>query len=536
MKTIAVKDRKAFHYSYYTTEAYGISVKTYVDNDEVKVEKIYINDMIFENVDDAYKYLKDLTSTFTKETLLIYAFDVDKIWYSFFDKLTNGFGNKCLYMLPYEEEGRYKVEFRGLGGFVDGYEAAKKELDFNANEAEVAQAYAQMLYDDIFIPEKKFYLTAYQRSKKLIDKQSDGSLVEDWPSWSDYQNLRYKIYRGGTCFVHFPGLRKTGDYIHLDRTSAYPAELLLSQYPTGKWRYADETKWWTYSNVCWYGHFDIKFEINYKYFYLLNVYNLDPMSGEADIWLTDVDMNILQRYLEVKEIKCDYFKICDKGFLPKYYLDFVYAAYSKKVLAKRDHKDSFYVAQRKREVNALYGCLIISTETYEEYRKLSRATRPEWGIWCTAYERRALLQMVENVDYPLYGDTDSVYCRNSDKTLAALHEYNRSIDDQLVSLCERMGYDYEVLKELGTFKVEDYVIDFIANKTKQYGYIDSEAGEHIKCSGYKEGSLNYQNLIDQNLPKIMVDFIYPSGHNSIKIKKLSYVEAKLYMEQAKNMA
>lgn len=534
MKSIAIKDKQLFYYSYYITEAYGIWVNTYIENEELKIKNVHINEEIFNTVNEAYNYLVNITAEFTKETLLIYTFDLDAVWYAFYNYIDNTLGNKYLDLLKYEGTDRYKIEIRGLAGFVENYEAAKDELNSEATEALVAKKYAQNLFDTMFIPEKKFYLTMYQRNKKLIEKAGKDAQQETFPSWSDYQHIRYDCFRGGSCFIRFPALRKQGTWLHLDRTSAYPAELMLSKYPMGRWHYADEEHWENYINEKYsaFGKFNIKFKTNAKYYYLLNVYELDPVSGEAELWLTDVDVQILMKYLHIIEMSCSYLKICEKNYLPKYYLDFVYDAYSKKVAAKQQ-SDAFYLAQKKKEVNAHYGNLIINTSTYEEYCKLSRSTRPEWGVWCTAYERKELLSLVERVEYALYGDTDSIFCKYSDTSIYELNEYNATIRNKIKELCNNnKNYNYELLKDLGTFKIEHIINDFMALKQKQYGYITDTGEEIIHCSGYRDGVVKYENLVNRKLPEIMVNFTYISG-TSIVVKEIKFIEAKLVLEEAK---
>ena len=60
--------------------------------------------------------------------------------------------------------------------------------------------------------------------------------------------------------------------------------------------------------------------------------------------------------------------------------------------------------------------------------------------------------------------------------------------------CDYFNYDFEILKDLGQYEIKDYVSKFKANKTKVYCY-ETESGKQIvKASGYKKGTLSFEEL------------------------------------------
>lgn len=536
MNVIAMKD-KGFGYYYYSTLAMGISIDTYEEGNELKIKQIYIDDNKFNNVEDVIDYLKDFTKDLQKETLLIYTFNLDLVWYFFNSYIEYNFNDKYLDLFICEDHTHYKVEFRSLDGFVESYDCAVQELgliEYLYTKAEVAKLYVAQLFKNIFIPEKYVYFSSYQRFKKLIikaGKEAKVDFTKDFPGWYAYYKLRHLVYRGGLCFNAFPMLRLTENIIHLDRTSAYPAVLLLEKFPMGAWEVVQNNDYKNIdlNNYSYFGCFKLKYRFNVKYKHLLVNYELDIDNDEAELWLTDVDINILSKYLYIDKLECTFLQQCKKDYLPEYFIKYVYEAYIEKVKAKKDGRYPFILAQRKRELNSIYGNLIIDTDSMSEYKNLPKQTRPEWGIWCTAYERRDLVDLASKVEKAVYGDTDSIFCTNSNITTKAVNKYNDTIHKQIKNLCDIYNWDFKLLKDLGSFKVEHLIKDFTAITTKQYGYITEDDEEIVKCSGYISGSIKYHDLTDyaegktNRLPERKIK-VYTINNKTINIYNVDFIE------------
>ena len=101
-----------------------------------------------------------------------------------------------------------------------------------------------------------------------------------------------------------------------------------------------------------------------------------------------------------------------------------------------------------------------------------------WGVWVTAYARRALFTGIKafGADY-VYSDTDSIKCINHEKHKAYIMAYNAEITDKLKQACRFHGFSYDMIapktikgikKPLGVWDFEGVYSRFKTLGAKRY--------------------------------------------------------------------
>ena len=172
------------------------------------------------------------------------------------------------------------------------------------------------------------------------------------------------------------------------------------------------------------------------------------------IYTTEISLKLLLKqyaYMDIKITECE---SALKGYLPRWYTDYIFERYKDKCTLKDGDKVLYSIA--KSRLNSIYGCSCMKikeniledyasgdyyieakdfTELFDKYmNKRSTILNYIWGVYCTEYASVRLFDLAECIDYEvggewLYSDTDSIYgtCWNKEK----LDAYNESCKDLL---------------------------------------------------------------------------------------------------------
>lgn len=451
--------------------------------------KLFDDDGVFGAGDDVESFISilqclvdfyhlEVYNNFSKDSALIYVDNVEKV-YGFFLKYVTG------EFMPHSCELCRFFEFRS-------YKVWQKDL----SSAEEAAKVMQKFVDQFFIPEKYFYLTPNQRTRKLLAKacKEEKSTIakEAFPENPLAYNILRSALFGGICYCPLPGVIKEKPILGLDIKSAYIYSLLTQKFPVSKAKEADPEQW----------EFYIKNEFEsslgtYKITYTTAstiVHCFKDLSGNnlvsgqdvtVTLTLTDVDLAIILSLEKVyiKEVVCTYLEVYDLDYLPKYVIARLVEEYLKKSSINKTEHPEMYKLQ-KTILNGIYGnCIKKIDLTYFGSKKKSAYLTPQWGIWTTSYTKQHLLGLALQMSGWLYSDTDSIYCYDTKQNRDLLKAYNEKTRKIMTSFCERTGYIHPELLELGEFELEYEIIKFKALKQKEYLFTTKEGKIIVKAAG-----------------------------------------------------
>lgn len=437
------------------------------------------------------------------------------------------------------------VEFRS-------YKPWNKALD---TIQEIA-ATMQKIVDEVFVPNRYFYLTPNQKTRKLLDKackkSGDNTAKNLFPKNNfEYMQLVRGLF-GGLCYCPYPNLVIEHPMIAIDLTSAYIYSLLIEKHCSKPLGMVEPKNYEYYMNNPYetsIGLYKIKYS---TYSNIITCYkdtegnNLLPGEHEVYIMMNDIDLSIFTSLpkVNIHSIECTFLQAFTKEQLPKYLLDFLYTEYEKKSKIDPEKEPILYKMQ-KEVVNGIYGNTIkkLSLEMIKDLKSHAYLT-PHFGIWTTSYTKNLLIGLASKLEGWYYSDTDSAYALDTPKNNALIEEFNASIRAKVRDFCDQYGYDYEVLKDLGTFKVEHRIKKFKALKRKEYLFTTTDNNIIVKAAGCsKEEMPLVDGLYDlDNLPigTRTFGFIQKEPRKAIVDGKeyesdSSYYEIKLQNEKARTM-
>lgn len=286
-----------------------------------------------------------------------------------------------------------------------------------------------------------------------------------------------QTYSGGYTHAnrHIVGWLINGEIQCFDFGSSYPARLLYSKYPRGKFfeipiknidtilKQSD-----SYAFLIKLILKDVQLKDYGEPMPLLQAYKCNPLFNAivdngrvlgckyAEISVTEIDLQMLKEQYNFNYIitKC---YCTTKDYLPEWFRQYVLKCYKDKSELKGG--DSVKYAIAKGKLNSLYGMCVQKNlreeikedyfsgeydtklpddleKAYKKYIGNEKQMLPyQWGVWCTAYARQELFKIGHMADEWLYSDTDSCYLINPD--MEKINEYNKCIEKQY----KELGYE-----------------------------------------------------------------------------------------------
>lgn len=246
--------------------------------------------------------------------------------------------------------------------------------------------------------------------------------------------------------------------------------------------------------------------------------------------------------VEVLEIKKSI-----KQYLPNAIILFILEYYRNKSQFKGSKEHEDWYNNQKARLNSIYGmavtnyiCDIIEYEGdywtgheigEEEVKKELEKMKEnknilmayQWGVWVTAYARRNLWQVIEQIGSDVvYCDTDSIKFIGDHTT--AIEEYNESVTDKLRKSTQAQGIDFSTFETLytaegkpvtliGKFDDEGDYLEFITLGAKKYGYKkhnpktkEITTGMRVSGVNRKTGAEALQNDLSNFQPSFLFDY------------------------------
>lgn len=373
-----------------------------------------------------------------------------------------------------------------------------KELGYCINDVLIVTAYVYELLEKREyvhnIPlTKTGFVREYSRKYCLyggLGKRDDRvfkkyrTLMKNLTLTSDEYTMLKRAFSGG--FTHastfYSGyvMNNVGSF---DLKSSYPAQMVKEKFPMSrgqKIKIDNEEEFRRYlSSYCCLFELElwgVKPKIHYENYISLShcrqVQNAVTNNGRivsADhllITVTEQDYYIIEQFYEWEGRNIFNFYRYQKNYLPRNFVISILDLFENKTTLKDvEGKEKEYL-RAKEDLNSLFGMSvtdIVRPEiVFTEYGEWGE-DRPEleeaiqstnksvrrflyypWGVWITAYARRALFEgIVEFGEDYIYSDTDSVKGINPDKHMKFVKEYNKRITKQLKTAMEYHKIPFE---------------------------------------------------------------------------------------------
>lgn len=393
------------------------------------------------------------------------------------------------------------------------------------------------------------------------------------------QQLLMRAFMGGlTHSSYLHAGRILYDYLSMDITSDYPSALCAFKYPRGSWFEITPEKANRLSREEWAVLYHVRLhEVECKYIntYILaskcvNYYELlHPPKDRDDIhitWdngrilschgleiemvLTEIDFDIIREMYDIGEIEYVECYATYKDYLPKELIEYILDLYEFKTTLKNvtsvDGMAEALYSKSKARINSIYGCCVTSQfkgevtlvdgewgtvgmsdklieDKLDELRKSrTNCFAYHWGVWCTAYARKRLIEAIlyldaseVGVDYGVaYYDTDSIKAPESKYMREIMEVSNKDITRRLYEMCDQYEIDIKRLSPkdqdghehpLGLFEIDGHYKELKVLGAKRYAYRDDKDELHITVSGVnsKLGVESLRGSLD-NFEKDMV--------------------------------
>ena len=521
---LQVKDKKVGNFSNYVTEGYGLYIDSFTYEDAGYVREWKLSNTVREwtgktipELLDTLKSLKsqyDLKTTFKKgnkrdteyrDLLVIYTDDLFKA--------------KCfLYNYGLTDEFKFYIQI------LDNIEIRECWYD-DVDSAKDLAEWAQFMIDELFIPAKFFYITPNQVFRKTIQKVRKSvkcTIAEQiYPKTHfDYLQLK-KGYFGGILYSPFDFIIYD-NMLGLDIKSAYIYCMLIEQHCMSEQKEVNADNWEYYlssKTKASFGEYTIKYSAYKKEtMAIISCYkNVDThkcMTGEHvedTFMLTNIDLKLFLDNVDVDYVKCNYLYEYDLDYLPAYVRDELVLDFClKEEYSKKYGKKHPKTRVQKIKLNGGYGETVRkwSRTEYDEDRKDPNMA-PQWGVWTTSYCKRLLIELATQLDGWYYSATDSIYCLDTPENRDALFNYNSRIRNNVKVFCDKFGYDYNALQDLGSFVIEKEIEQFRAFGPNQYMYTTTDGNTMIKASGCNKEYL--RNLTEEQKRKLYFADHIPVG-------------------------
>lgn len=478
--------KKQAHHEYIENIGAGIILNTFTYGGAgyVKSWQLSLSNethYIGKNIEELIAKLNDLkdiydlkyVNEYHTDLLLIYTDDLQMLYY-----FLKNYDSECEMFGEYSFNFKRVFEFRDINHWYDkpkhdAFDIAKK---------------VQQLYDDIFIPDKRFYITPTQSVLKKIKRNCDSTIAQEIYPKFEYDYVRLlKSYFGGICVANVRNfIIDEFPIAEHDRKSAYIYDLLIEKHiyeplhSTNKSNY----QFFLDNEDIYFALIKIRirkiYGINYYLTYMRDINGKKLDENSEVLMLTNVDMNLLIAGCKTLEYDVLSLDVAKKDYLPEYLRKVIEEEYIK--------KEAIGTTIQKKKTNSIYGATVKKYDLDEfVYQRDNAYLAPQWGIETAAYARRNLIKLALQLDNWLYTDTDSIYCEDNEKNAMIVDAYNNMVDLKIREYCNKFGSDYEKLKDLGKFMFKKSIKKMKINSKKQYMYTDIDDNFELIASGIPEG-------------------------------------------------
>lgn len=357
------------------------------------------------------------------------------------------------------------------------------------------------------------------------------------PNLELWSHLREAFRGGDTHANRYYSDMIINDVHSVDRTSSYPAVCLHNDFPVGTFHRVEKPSLERLIDLINVKHRACLIRLRLGGMVLsdpLNGFPYQPLSKSrkvlnpkvdngrllscdyCEITVTDIDFKILIKEYRFEQLEITDLWYCRYRKLPTPLRNVFMDYFRKKTELKGVSGMDVYYTKSKNKLNSIYGCLaqnpvkqsILFAEDSEDLWNIDKADEQhlleshckrafgcyQWGVWCTAWARWELRQMLYTVglDQAVYVDTDSVkYCGECDWS-----EYNARMERQSRDN-DTIAYTPDgTVQMLGMAEPDGSYPQFVTMGAKKYAYHDEDGKLHITVAGVnkRKGAVELERM------------------------------------------
>lgn len=391
-------------------------------------------------------------------------------------------------------------------------------------------------YWETYLSKKKMPITSTAiilQDKKEHIKNSFGlsrwncAIKSLYPDEATYKYMIEECFRGGYCHANIIHIGVLLENVYsYDITSSYPYVMLSYKFPMSKFHRVKGSK--GFEEHIKKGHHVI-FTATFTNLRNTTTHSLESLSkcrcvknpivdngrilsaDQIEVTLTEVDYEMYKKFytwdIDTFEV-LGYLYAEVSDYIPKDALTTLINNYERKAYLKAN--DQPYNIE-KAKVNSEYGACVktmhkndvildfetglcdkVPTETsFEEFAK-KQILLPQWGLYITSFARARVLEAIFNLkDDQVYTDTDSVKFLNVNNC-KWFEDENARILEENKEMCNRLGCDYNIFYDLGTWSCESGKSGYKLFKTlgaKRYIYTDENDKTHCTVAGIPKNAI-----------------------------------------------
>lgn len=235
------------------------------------------------------------------------------------------------------------------------------------------------------------------------------------------------------------------------------------------------------------------------------------------IGLTEIDLEIIMDQYEFLTIRVDNAMTAGKAMLPQAYRDVIKKYYEAKTALKGIADQEYYYRKSKNKLNAVYGMsaqqplhpeivyspsdpedkfsVIPVTDPEEATAQLANAAFPyQWGVYTTAYARKALREGLAIIGTDETGISNAIYC-DTDSIKAVGHADFTELNKRIRAMSAAnaaTAVDPKGRKHyIGVWDYEGKYQKFLTHGAKRYCYEDESGDLHVTVSGVTKAVHKY---------------------------------------------
>lgn len=499
MKTVKPKTNGGWDWSYYETfpSALAVTVTSSIEQKAAAITnwnaRIDRDEFDGDDIYSLIQFLNSMSNSYNKTKLLIFTNDLDVLTHFLSGEIeleTFDCNGKGIAIASWQY-----IELR------DPKFALPNWNEFsNGSLLDKLYAFANIYMQDFVMYRGKnqkvgkLPITPHQivetKMRKLMTKEDHLFVADLWPNKSNYYLLKQKTYIGGFCdTTTTEDLSETLG--HVDFTTSYVAQAFLGYYPMSPFKPESIDNFYdSIKNKCCLIKVTF-YVLKAKLMHFIGKKHIIDAEGDmynsvgkliyankATFLVTELDFEILSTMYDFNDFEIEELHVADRGQLPKYVRTVAAELYAEKALA--------FKGTPQREVakiltEHLYGSLISPIYGDKSWIKvkLEAVASPYWAIWMVSHARYALMTTADSLGYDfVYADTDSLFFKNPYLHVQLIETYNRNIRNSIKLYCIENNLNYDIYKDLGTFKYEENankdhftVLRFKSCGPKRYIYV-----------------------------------------------------------------
>lgn len=367
-----------------------------------------------------------------------------------------------------------------------------------------------------------------KRCRDIMYLWSKGSILEEMQNpLCVYDRLR-QANRGGDCYLNdYRREQLIGDVESWDRSSSYPDVICHCKFPMTRFKEEDPTmetfkflvehgkavllKIHLYKvrlrdeNSLMYIPYMKCMETGFKRPVKVRLQEGRIQAAEyLEIAITDLDMELIDRYYIYDGIEIEWMMSARYGYLPQPLCDEIVRLYKKKTMLKGDKDRRIEYNYTKILLNSIYGMMSqkviyqpiafddggwipVPIDREEEYAKeiKKQFLNYAWSVWVTAWSRYRLHEgiaavMAQDPHAFVYADTDSVKTMTIHPDFSKINKARMEDSRKSGAFCE--GFDGQV-HYMGAFEKDGTYRYFRALNIKRYATVDDHDVLSIHVSG-----------------------------------------------------